>query len=319
MISQELGLWFTELLAAGSSLQALQQWASIGWRGTEATSVALCFNDKMFRKNCDYRGDAAACAVALPLCWAFGQEMLASCCAMAKAIDSLSALYEVTQCIQRTKICWSEARQLPRLQEVHMTKFKSAYGADLFRPKAHYSRHLCEQILYWRRHVDSFVGERKHRLFKALAPDIKRLHTFSKTALLTLTERDLTTGQEAESLSGRLLGKPRTDPLEAETLGLPPGTIFGAGIEIFCVGFHKGDFVVLTTDLCVEVRSGALLNNQLFCIVHRWRPAHQSVSPLKMWQLQDAHQKPFLLPAHTTKGCDARLVRKGSKYLCVLR
>lgn len=321
MISQELGLWFTQFLATGNSLQALKDWAQIGWRRSDASSaVALLFCEKLCRKGCDYRGDAAACAAALPLCWAFGQEMLTSCDAMATAMASLTALYEVCLCIQQAKIIWTEAQRLPRLQEIHMAHFHATYGADCCRPKSHYARHLCEQIFFWRRHVDSFVGERKHRLFKALAPDIKKLNTFSRTTLLTLTEKDLTTGCAEECLWGRLVGKPQTDPLRAEQLGLPATTMFGAGIEIGCVEFHRGDFVVLTANLCVEICAGAKIDEQLYCVVFSWQPARQTVSPLQMWQQADAHQKPFLLPAHATKGCErARLVRRGSKYLTVLR
>lgn len=56
---------------------------------------AACCTEHLFRANSDYRGDASACATALPLVWAFSQEILSEYAEMQLAITSLNALYAV--------------------------------------------------------------------------------------------------------------------------------------------------------------------------------------------------------------------------------
>lgn len=126
-------------------------------------------------------------------------------------------------------------------------------------------------------------------------------------------------GCDQNSWFGRLVGVPHQDPIRARDLDLPAGTTFGTGVELFCVEFRRGDYILLT-DLCLEIQAGAIINGKLYLLAVPWRPARQTVSPLRMWQNEVAHQKPFLVPAETTKGCErARLVRQGSQYLSVLR
>lgn len=97
LVAQELGLWFDRFLAAGFSLQLLQGWIAIGWKKTKDSLLtpAACCTEHLFRANSDYRGDASACATALPLVWAFSQEILSEYAEMQLAITSLNALYAV--------------------------------------------------------------------------------------------------------------------------------------------------------------------------------------------------------------------------------
>ena len=78
MIAAELGLWYTALEKAGVRLQQIRSWVSLGWKTTSAgrSNPLRFFDDKLWRLNGDYRGDAATCAAALPLCFGFGEEML---------------------------------------------------------------------------------------------------------------------------------------------------------------------------------------------------------------------------------------------------
>eukprot|EP00435_Cladocopium_sp_Y103_P059873 s2323_g21.t1 len=255
LVAQELGLWFGRFLAAVFSLQLLQNWISIGWKRTKDSLLtpAACCKEHLFRENSDYRGDASACATALPLVWAFSQEILHEHAGMQTAITSLNALHAVVTCLHKMK--WNPARgeALPRLQEKHMIAFQRAYDASLTRPKAHYALHVWRQVLRWGRHADCYVGERKHRIFKSqVAPKMTNLTTFSKSWLLQLTEMELMDSQEARSYTGQLLGKPRAQPSCAHLVHLPQDTMFAHGLKYQCVEYEKGMYLLLSNECAVQ-------------------------------------------------------------------
>ena len=202
LIAQELGLWFGRYRSAGFSLSVLQKYFTIGWKTTKDSLVspAQCCTEHLFREDSDFRGDASACAIALPLVWAFSQEILHQHEKMPEAIVSLDALYAVTKCLQRMKWNPAEGKCLVSLQQAHMTAFQAAYDAALTRPKAHYALHVWRQVLRWGRHADCFVGERKHRIFKSqVAPKMTNLNTFSKSCLLQLTQMELLDAEDMEA------------------------------------------------------------------------------------------------------------------------
>ena len=76
MIATELGLWYMALHNVHVTLDHLRTWASLGWKCSERRYPASLFHEKLWRHGSDFRGDASACADALPLCWAFSEEML---------------------------------------------------------------------------------------------------------------------------------------------------------------------------------------------------------------------------------------------------
>ena len=105
MVGQEIGCWHTRFVECGYSLSLLQQWTNIGWRAAHGYQPpTLAVNEKLFRYDQDYRGDANACSTMLPLLWAFCIEVLADVEPMASACASLGALYDVVCCLQRCKI-----------------------------------------------------------------------------------------------------------------------------------------------------------------------------------------------------------------------
>jgi len=164
MVAQELGLWYTQFKDCGYTLEILQRWVAIGWTASQGDQQPhLVCSEKLFKYDMDYRGDASACRIALPLVWAFSVEVLHGDNAMDDAVQSISALYDVVRCLQRAKICVSQGEHLLGLQCKHLSAFQKAYGASVMRPKAHYALHLSEQMRKRHRLIDCHVGERKHR------------------------------------------------------------------------------------------------------------------------------------------------------------
>jgi hypothetical protein len=75
-VAQELGLWYTRLADCHITLDALRAWVAIGWKDLGRTPPMHLFSDKMFKRDIDYRGDAQACLVVFPLCWAYSMAAL---------------------------------------------------------------------------------------------------------------------------------------------------------------------------------------------------------------------------------------------------
>ena len=321
LVGQELGLWFSRFLASGFSLQLLQGWIAIGWKTTKDSLLTptACCTEHLFRDNSDYRGDASACATALPLVWAFSQEILSEHAGMQTAITSLNALYAVVTCLHKMK--WHPARgaALPRLQKNHMVAFQRAYDAALTRPKAHYALHVWKQVLRWGRHADCYVGERKHRIFKSqVAPKMTNLTSFSRSCLLQLTEMELMDAQDAKSYTGRLLGKPRAHPDCAHVVQLPSDTMFAHGLEYQCVKYEKGMYLLLSNDRAVQVQGGVSTGKDLFLLVTSLTKTCNSNIKLPQWKLSNSELA--LLPLQNLLGHEPmHLLREGTTGLWLLR
>lgn len=321
LISQELGLWFSKFLACGFSLQLLQSWIAIGWKTTKDSvlSPAACCTEHLFRDGHDYRGDAAACATALPLVWAFSQEVLQDHADMEFATASLNALHAVTTCLQRIKWHPASGEDLPTLQASHMRAFQAAYDAAAMRPKGHYALHVWGQVLRWGRHADCYVGERKHRIFKSyVAPKMTNLTNFAKSCLLQLTEMELMDAEVAEAYTGQLLGKPRAQPDVAKLVNLPSDTMFAHGFQFHCVKYEKGMYLLLANDLAVHIQGGVSTSGNMFLLVNCLSKATNSKSKLPQWKRENS--KLALLPPNRLIGHEPmHLLREGATGLWLLR
>ena len=268
MVPQEIGLWYNAACACGITLCTLQAWIKTGWKEHDGGTLHFLFSDKMFRQGNDYRGNAEHCQLMLPLLVAFSREVLIACEAMSTAIASLEALYQVTRLLQDMKHNAAKVRDLSMLQAMHQRCFQAAYTAEPTRPKAHYARHLAAQVTKWKKHLDGFVGERKHKLFKSvIGPRNSNLPHFTKGCLLQLTEYNLQHGEPLERMTGQLLGKLRKHAALALRARLPEDTDFALGLEYACVKFLRGNFIKITDTKCVEVLGSLSKGKELFLIV----------------------------------------------------
>ena len=249
-IAQEIGLWYTALLRAGYKLETLLQYVALGWKSFAGDSIARSFDAKMFRPNEDYRGDAKDCGLVLSICTAFAAEVLQECLSMQKENASLQALQEVVVLLAKCKlsVCFAEILEIK--QRKHGAAFLDAYDTSVVRPKFHYAKHLVSQMLVWGKHVDCFVCERKHRLFKTVVgPKLNKLSNFSKSALLQLTECDLQQTHLAENFTGCLSGKSIENVTLATSLHLPCDTLFAPGAEYRCVTYRKNNYIEFSRDV----------------------------------------------------------------------
>ena len=267
LVNQDVGLWYSMFKRCGFDLTLLQRWACIGWKTLgKGSSPTDCVCDKLFREDTDFRGDADTTLQILPLIHGFAQEMLAGNAEMQSANHALAALYDVTQLLQRSKLFPEEASQLIQKKiQSYKGKWDLAYAAIArARPKFHWSLHLQSQIQKWGRHIDCFVGERKHRVFKStVAPRLAQLKSFTRSSLLQLTETELTTSHEENEYTGRLLGKPTSDVALANALAVSPDAIFAKGVQIHCVEYPRGTFLQMSATCSIEILHGVWHKNTL--------------------------------------------------------
>eukprot|EP00438_Fugacium_kawagutii_P009685 Skav208641 [mRNA] locus=scaffold1081:119702:121639:+ [translate_table: standard] len=320
LISQELGLWHGQLVQQNIGVAPLQRWVALHWKSLDGTgSPQSVVTKKMWRTGADYRGDADDCLIALPLCAAFAQEILGDVAAMSPFNASLLALRDVTEKLLRSKNNVSEAQGLDDLQKKHMHLFHEAYGTHVTRPKMHYSRHLPQQIARHQRLVDAFTCERKHRTFKStVAPTRKKLKDFSRSVLRELTEIDLNQTLPVEAFEGRFIGKKQTRPDVAKKCNLPDDTPIFKGLEVSCVSYLRGDFL-LTQKLACSCCGAVAWQKEKFLLVEQLTKEREMFTPLQTWTKPNG-SKLSLLPLSSLRGAEkAKILRENTRTICLLR
>ena len=318
-IAQEIGLWYTALLRAGYKLETLLQYVALGWKSFAGDSIARSFDAKMFRPNEDYRGDAKDCGLVLSICTAFAAEVLQECLSMQKENASLQALQEVVVLLAKCKlsVCFAEILEIK--QRKHGAAFLDAYDTSVVRPKFHYAKHLVSQMLVWGKHVDCFVCERKHRLFKTVVgPKLNKLSNFSKSALLQLTECDLQQTHLAENFTGCLSGKSIENVTLATSLHLPCDTLFAPGAEYRCVTYRKNNYIEFSRDVCLQIHGACQVQKQIHLLVEQLVPSKTDTNLIHSWSRTTAPWK--LCPVHSVAQCEPmRLCRERDNKIFLLR
>lgn len=277
IIAQELGLWYDKVTRLGAvTLDHLQAYVDIGWRGVPGTNAVFrspkqYFTDKLFRKGVDYRGDAQFVLAVLPLCVAFGEELLRGRnAALDEALDSLVALQNVSVCILDSKVSVTFARPLHVLQQEHMRCFVKAYGAHVARPKLHYATHLKNQCEEWNRMIDCFVCERKHRAYKTLCGNQvlgMNKAQFTKTALLQLAQQELNAAEEVERFHTRQLGNPKESKAFQSTFRTSQPAWLSTGLEHQAVRYVRGQFLLLGKSCAVEIHASVKHQDKYYLLV----------------------------------------------------
>ena len=176
LVCQEVGLWYSQLIARTSTtIDSLQTYAAL-WHGNAGGAVehlpacpAQLFSSKLCKMDQDYRGDALYTAAVLPICAAFCEEVLQDMEEMRVFNASLTALHRVAVCLWNLKITMNDVDKLLPLQKEHFRCHVAAYEATQLRPKAHYGLHLSHQIRKVQKVIDCFCCERKHKGCKRLA------------------------------------------------------------------------------------------------------------------------------------------------------
>lgn len=283
MVPQELGLWWSSLQANSNvKISMLQDFVKMGWTASKESNsgVLRLVSEKMLKRDADYRGNAMQSMLCLCLCVQFQEEILRERLPrLSPEFDSLRALYEVQVYILRCKHHNGSEELLARAQEKHQRLFQTAFGEACTRPKAHFSRHLPEQICRFGKMLDTFTPERKHRAFKAQASACaSKLSTFNKVCLLKLGEQELQESHNVDAMQDRL-----ENPKDASAA---TRALFGQ-VAVKCVQESKvllrglsgqrlqqGMLLQLNNSTTVEMLQAVKADETLYLLVEIWRPDH---------------------------------------------
>ena len=112
IIAQELGAWFSQLRNSKITLQDILRYVDLGWACLDdGKKPSLLFDEKLWREDADFRGDASESLAALPLCVSYGEQILrGSCPELHPALDSLRELQSVIVCLKKVKKIQKPAR-----------------------------------------------------------------------------------------------------------------------------------------------------------------------------------------------------------------
>lgn len=92
-----------------------------------------------------------------------------------ESVDSYLALCEVIDVLLAVRQGTHTADQLARAIEKYVKKHQAAFGTSVWVPKYHYLQHLPSQIMKQKVVIGCFVHERKHRVAKKFAENMRRV------------------------------------------------------------------------------------------------------------------------------------------------
>ena len=289
IVAQELGLWFHRAhKVAGVTVQHMSQYMRVAWEAQKGGQIEppradLHFTPKLWRLEQDFRGDAQACLVVLPLCVAYGEEMLRGRYAtMEPALDCLQALHAVVICVKACKASSAAAGRLLELQRQHMWRFMETYSSNECRPKLHYSLHLAEQMQEWGRPLDAFVCERKHRQFKSICNgklNQPGRSSFARSALLELVSMELASPLSAGKLETQFSSPSSVSCVLATLMEASTAVHVASSLEHRGIRYGRGQFLLLPKGKAVEVLCAVHNERHFFLLVNLLTPVGDQTHP----------------------------------------
>ena len=288
IIAEELGLWFAACHeGAGVTADHMRRYACVAWNPVkggqaEAPRPDSLFGEKLWKLTADFRGDAQACLHALPLCVAYGEDMLRDGYpSLSPVLDSLKALHQVAQCVKACKANAAASGHLLPLQQAHMRLFIAAYSANACRPKMHYQLHLKEQMDLWGKSIDCFGCERKHRQYKAIcaAKLTCSQRSFARSALLELSSQELSMPLNADKLGTSFVSKVSVSCALTKILRTKVPVQVASALQHRSIRYGKGLFVLLSNGLGAEIICAIHTGEEFALLVEILKPLGDHKNP----------------------------------------
>lgn len=301
LVNHEIALWFQEVSRETSaSLTDLRQHATACWTYQNDVSFDLdkAFSPKRWSKENDFRGDASEALCLLPLLVAFSHEIvLPGNPNLQTVCDSLTKLYAC--------ICawWAAKRgidldatslQMQRWQKEHLTLFCSTYGTKSCRPKNHFSLHIP---LQWKEHnftVDCYPCERKHKLFKTLAPNFNELSKLPLSILSEMAQREIH-NPPMHFLEATLIGKQYECPALQECFaGQDPK--LAQSLEYRGARYGHGQYKVLSATKAVLIEAAAQSQGSFFFLGHVLKNVAHTAVGFSQWHQERETESWWIIP-----------------------
>ena len=257
----------------GMKYEDLQQYCSADWRmpahGNCAAKAGSIFAPGRDNKD-GFKGMASDVLAIYPLLRQLAQQVVKPTGKLSREVDSFLAMCECIDRLQQLKRSKADATadQCNELQEAlcrHFKLFLSCYGAEEIRPKHHYSLHLPSQILKHKMLLDTFVLERKHRLYKTHATEIDRLTHFERAVLQASIAEQLY--KEENAFATNLQGPTTQRPEFAAATGVAAATVANR-MRIGLVTITVDDMLTCDYRCAMEVKACVQVDGDLNLMVH---------------------------------------------------
>lgn len=189
IVEVETGHLLGQLRNIGCTWDQLRSFFAANWRYCKAngsTTIAKAAMSKArqtaFEKSGEFKSGASEMLQVFPLLLHFLFTVVKPTGALAAEIASYHALGCLLSATRRGKNGEDVQAELKAAATAHADLYAAAYGAGV-KPKHHYTQHLSGQVGRDGVIIDAFVGERKHRMIKMLAQDIKNTKDFERSLL----------------------------------------------------------------------------------------------------------------------------------------
>jgi hypothetical protein len=217
--------------------RAIERFVNYGWSPAET----LLFSSD------GVKGMASQVLRAVPLLRHFLVKLVKPSGLLVDEIASFELLADVVQQLQKlklySKIPLNEADELRRLQALHYTAFKKAYGAEKCVPKHHYSMHIPSQLRRIGIFLDAFVCERKHKLPKEV------LEYYTNAVRTVLVELHAVTRLNLVQLDA-MSRAPAAGDLVGASEQLDDGCVVGKTAKLQCGTTVQAGEAILAGDYC---------------------------------------------------------------------
>eukprot|EP00435_Cladocopium_sp_Y103_P050510 s1676_g15.t1 len=173
------------------------------------------------------------------------------------------------------------ADRLISLQQQHMQAFFAAHTKDVCRPKMHYQLHLKEQMDLWKKSIDCFVCERKHRQYKTICAGKLTCsqQSFARSALLELCSQELATPLSADKLNTVFASKAEVSCALTNLLGAKGPVRVASALEHRSIRYGHGLFLTLSNGLAAEVVSAVHTGHEFCLLLDMLKPIGGRINP----------------------------------------
>lgn len=253
--SRELTLfWEVVTKRTNIVLKDLTSFANGGYTFRKSLHVGKSMLKKLFdprlMEKTLYSGDASQTVLALYIMEVFADLVVGDLAAIAPAKESLFCLRALSRWYFRLKakkcrLCGRISDFLIPKVSQYIQSFVKAYGGSNVVPKHHFAFHAAESMDQQASVLDTWVHERKHRLYKDVARNYPSNETFESSVLVKLLAV-----QELElcAFKEKHLEHKQSEPLFAERIGAT--TVFkGNSLHYLGQTICAGDICLFDNDV----------------------------------------------------------------------
>jgi hypothetical protein len=207
----EVDLILQRAVLEGLEMNSVETYLKLPWSfcqayGQHATLLGCVSPARLrsFKREGALKCGASEMLMLLPVLCFFFRTIVAKSGKLLPEIECLESLRTVVELYREGKDGQDVADLLAQAAEKHGNLFLAVYEQEP-KPKAHFVHHLAMHLRRDGCIIDCFTGERKHRIVKMMAREVRNLRCFEKSILIPTLAKTLA---DAETLREGLRNPP---------------------------------------------------------------------------------------------------------------